>query len=189
MRVNPADVQQAMRDKWVDWEWRAVNAGTVDAAWCEGTACTVRAAPESFSKGFKMFVYKQWFAQPQGEKGDSYVMHLTGREQIAAVAQLRTGSHWLMVDKGRRLKVDGKWSKVPRGERCCAHCHGCVDDEMHLLECPRWALQRESHGLGTYAQGGAGDVDMRETFNPTDRHSWHQLGKFLVHCKYETMLS
>ena len=189
MRVNPADVQQAMRDKWVDWEWRAVNAGTVDAAWCEGTACTVRAAPESFSKGFKMFVYKQWFAQPQGEKGDSYVMHLTGREQIAAVAQLRTGSHWLMVDKGRRLKVDGKWSKVPRGERCCAHCQGCVEDEMHLLECPRWALQRESHGLGTYAQGGAGDVDMRETFNPTDRHSWHQLGKFLVHCKYETMLS
>ena len=28
MKVNPADVQQAMRDKWVDWEWRAVNAGT-----------------------------------------------------------------------------------------------------------------------------------------------------------------
>jgi hypothetical protein len=70
-----------MRDKWVDWEWRAVNAGTVDATWCEGTACTVRAAPESFSKGFKMFVYKQWFAQPQGEKRDSYIMHLTGREQ------------------------------------------------------------------------------------------------------------
>jgi hypothetical protein len=33
MRINPADVQQAMRDKWVDWEWRAVNAGTVDATW------------------------------------------------------------------------------------------------------------------------------------------------------------
>ena len=189
MKVNPADVQQAMRDKWVDWEWRAVNAGTTGAAWCEGTACTVRAAPESFSEGYKMFVYKQWFAQPQGEKKDSYVMHLTGREQIAAVAQLRTGSHWLMVDKGRMRKVQGKWSKVPRGERLCAHCQGRVEDEMHLLECPRWALYRGRYGLGTHALGAAGDVDMRDTFNPTDRHRWHQLGKFLVQCKYETMLS
>ena len=84
---------------------------------------------------------------------------------------MRAGTDCNINNKGRRLKVDGKWSKVPRGERCCAHCQGLVEDEMHLLECPRWALQRESYGLGTYAQGGAGDVDMRETFNPTDRHS------------------
>lgn len=189
MRINPADVQQAMRDKWVDWEWRAVNAGTVDATWCEGTACTVRAAPESFSKGFKMFVYKQWFAQPQGEKRDSYIMHLTGREQIAAVAQLRTGSHWLMIDKGRRLKVEGRWNRVPRGERFCTHCQGRVEDEMHLLECPRWASQRDTCGLSTHAHGSASDLDMRDAFNPTDRDAWRQLGNFLVHCKYETMLS
>ncbi len=52
----------------------------------------------SLFKGFKIFVYKEWSAQPQGERRDSYITHLTGREQIAAVAQLHTGSHWLVID-------------------------------------------------------------------------------------------
>ena len=112
----------------------------------------------SFSDGFKMFVHQQWFAQPQGQKRDSYVMHLTDREQIAAVAQLRTGSHWLMIDKGRRLKVEGRWQKLDRSARCCAHCPGRVDDEMHLLECPHWAPLRDRHGLHTFPWGTAGDA-------------------------------
>ena len=186
--INPGEVQQAMRDKWVNWEWRTVNAGTQGARWCEGS-CTVRAAPTSFSDGFKMFVHQQWFAQPQGQKRDSYVMHLTDREQIAAVAQLRTGSHWLMIDKGRRLKVEGRWQKLDRSARCCAHCPGRVDDEMHLLECPHWAPLRDRHGLHTFPWGTAGDADMRDVFNPTTKDGWRALGRFLVQCKYENILA
>ena len=186
--INPTDVQQAMQDKWVDWEWRAVNAGTMDADWCEGTR-TVRAAPATFSTGFKMFVYRRWFAQPEGDKKHSYVMHLTDREHIMALAQLRTGSHWLMIDKGRRLKVDGRWVRLDRGARCCVHCPGRVEDEMHLLECPHWASLRDRCGLNTFSWGEADDTDMRDIFNPSSRAGWQQLGKFLVQCKYETILA
>jgi hypothetical protein len=186
--LNLADVQQAMRDKWVDFEWRTVNAGTVGAGWCDGPR-TVRAAPASFSTGFKMFVYRQWFAHPQGDKKDSFVMHLTDREQISAVAQLRTGSHWLMIDKGRRLKVNGRWAKLDRSARCCAHCPGRVEDEMHLLECPHWATQRVRCGLRSHAYDEADDADMRDIFNPSTRVGWRQLGKFLVQCKHETLMS
>ena len=182
--ISISAMQQAMRDKWVDWEWRAVRDGTVGADWCEG-ANTVRSAPASFSKGFKMFVHQQWFAQPQGQKKQSYIMHLSNREQIAAVAQLRTGSHWLMVDKGRRLQVNGGWARVERSARCCAHCAGRVEDEMHLLECPHWAHQRDRNGLPSFEWGTAGDVDMRDTFNPTTREGWRALGRFLVQCKAE----
>ena len=186
--INPTDVQQAMQDKWVDWEWRAVNAGTMDADWCEGTR-RVRAAPATFSTGFKMFVYRRWFAQPEGDKKHSYVMHLTDREHIMALAQLRTGSHWLMIDKGRRLKVDGRWVRLDRGARCCVHCPGRVEDEMHLLECPHWASLRDICGLNTFSWGEADDTDMRDIFNPSSRAGWQQLGKFLVQCKYETILA
>jgi hypothetical protein len=181
--INTSAMQQAMRDKWVDWEWRTVRDGTVGAGWCVG-ANTVRSAPASFSKGFKMFVHQQWFAQPQGQKKESYIVHLSDKEQIAAVAQLRTGSHWLMVDKGRRLKVDGVWARVDRSARCCTHCAGSrVEDEMHLLECPHWAQHRDRNGLPTFEWGTAGDADMRDTFNPTSRDGWRALGRFLVQCK------
>jgi hypothetical protein len=188
IQINPDDVQEAMQEKWMDWEWRAVNAGTLDAAWCEG-ACRVRAAPASFSTGFKMFVYQRWFAQPQGEKKHSYLMHLTDREQIMAVAQVRTGSHWLMIDRGRRLKVDGRWARLDRSARCCVHCPGRVEDEMHLLECPHWASHRHKYGLDTFAWGQADDVDMRDIFNPSSKEGWHKLGMFLVQCKYGTIVT
>ena len=136
-----------------------------------------------------MFVHQQWFAQPQGQKRESYVLHLTDREQISAVAQLRTGSHWLMVDKGRRLKVQGRWQKLDRSARCCAHCPGRVEDEMHLLECPHWAQLRDRHGLQSFAWGTAGDADMRDSFNPTTKDGWRALGRFLVQCKYENILA
>ena len=184
--LNITDMQQAMRDRWVDWEWRAVKAGTSGAQWSEG-AHTVRSTPASFSTGFKMFVYQQWFAVPQGAKKDSYVMHLANREQIMAVAQYRTGSHWLMIDKGRRGKVDGRWVKVDRSARCCTHCAGRVEDEMHLLECPHWAQLRGRHGLSSFAWGTACDADMRDTFNPSNREGWQAVGRFLVQCKHGSL--
>ena len=116
-------------------------------------------------------------------------MHLTDREQITAVAQLRTGSHWLMIDKGRMLKVNGRWARLDRGARCCAHCPGRVESEMHLLECPQWAAQRDRCGLGTFDCDAAADADMRDIFNPSTKDGWRLLGKFLVHCKYRTLLA
>jgi len=183
--LDVAAMLQAMRDKWVAWEWQAMDAGTVGAAWPD-EANAVRSAPATFSRGFKMFVHQRWFAAAQ-MKRDSYVMHLSNSEQIRAVAQLRTGSHWLMIDKGRRTKVDGRWVKVDRAARCCAHCATCIEDEMHLLECPTLAVCRARYGIPTFDLGAAHDADMRDIFNPPTRDGWSALGKFLVQCKTKNM--
>jgi hypothetical protein len=43
-----------------------------------------------------------------------------------------------------------------------------------------------SEGQGWAGHNAAGDVDMRDTFNPSTKakEGWHKLGRFLVQCKY-----
>ena len=77
----------------------------------------------------------QQYLRMTGElEPDSYAMapYLTavgGWKQRKHMAQLRSGSHWLAVEKGRRGPVS-----VPRSERVCQRCHsGEVDDEEHMI--------------------------------------------------------
>jgi hypothetical protein len=46
--------------------------------------------------------------------------------QRVALAQLRTGSHWLAEETG-------SWARVPREQRACPHCQGCVEDVQPVL--------------------------------------------------------
>ncbi len=43
-----------------------------------------------------------------------------------ALAQLRTGSHWLAEETGR-------WKWVPRAQRTCPHCQGGLEDVQPVL--------------------------------------------------------
>jgi hypothetical protein len=67
-----------------------------------------------------------------------YLRAVRQRARRAALAQLRTGSHWLREETGR-------WEGVPREQRMCPHCQGGVEGVQHVLfECPLYASARAS---------------------------------------------
>ena len=57
-----------------------------------------------------------------------YLQDIQSRRQRRALAQLRTGSHWLAVKLGR-------WTPhIPRAERTCQRCSsGQLDDLAHMV--------------------------------------------------------
>jgi hypothetical protein len=50
----------------------------------------------------------------------AYLTAVRERSKRAALAQLRTGSHW-------RAEETGRWDKTPSEQRLCSHCGGGVD--------------------------------------------------------------
>lgn len=69
-----------------------------------------------------------------------YLAALQHRAKWRALAQLRTGSHWLAEETGR-------WQQQPRAERLCFCCAAAgeqhVEDVEHaVLVCPRAAHLR-----------------------------------------------
>jgi hypothetical protein len=67
----------------------------------------------------------------------AYICAVRQRARRAALAQLRTGSHWLGEETGR-------WERVPREQCMCPHCQGGVEDVRHVLfECPLYASARD----------------------------------------------
>lgn len=181
--LEVGNIISAMKERWERWAWRDMRNGSAGEGWAT-TACSVRAAPESFSTGFKAYTYNRWFAG-EGIKKQSYTSLLSDRAQIEALAQVRCGSHWLLINKGRFRKDGNRTVRVARGQRVCPHlqCSDCRDDEMHLLECPGLLDLRELTGIRTFRPGEATDDDMREVFNPTSSEGWKDLGRFLVACK------
>ena len=66
----------------------------------------------------------------------TYLSAVRQRKRRAALAQLRTGSHWLAEETGR-------WARVPREQRACPHCQGAVEDVQHVLfVCPLYSPVR-----------------------------------------------
>lgn len=64
-----------------------------------------------------------------------YLLRLQHRGRWRALAQLRTGSHWLAEETGR-------WQRQQRAERLCVHCAAAgerhVEDVSHaVFHCPR----------------------------------------------------
>ena len=67
----------------------------------------------------------------------AYIRAVRQRARRVALAQLRTGSHWLGEETGR-------WARVPREQRVCPHCQGGVEGVHHVLfECPLYASARD----------------------------------------------
>ena len=68
-----------------------------------------------------------------------YLRAVRQRSQREALAQLRTGSHWLAEETGRRTNPS-----TPREQRTCPHCSGgAVEDAAHMVfDCPSYAPLR-----------------------------------------------
>jgi hypothetical protein len=98
----------------------------------------------------------------------AYLGALRQRSRRVALAQLRTGSHWLAEETGR-------WEQVPRAQRTCPHCQGGLEDVQHaLFVCPLYSLVR------------AGFPDL--VFEPTVRAFLEQdpvlIVAFVVECQH-----
>jgi hypothetical protein len=66
----------------------------------------------------------------------AYLGAVRQRSRRVALAQLRTGSHWLAEETGR-------WERVPRGQRTCPRCQGGLEDVQHaLFVCPSYSSVR-----------------------------------------------
>jgi hypothetical protein len=91
------------------------------------------------------------------------------------MAQFRLGSHWLGIQQGR---IAG----IPRPQRCCAHCPGQLEDELHLLECPMYAELRGRYGICTRHADMRG-WEINKQFNKQDACDWNKLAEFLVQWK------
>ncbi|EFN51386.1 expressed protein [Chlorella variabilis] len=67
---------------------------------------------------------------------ETYLDAVRRRQDREALAQLRTGSHWGAEETGR-------WTRRPREQRVCPHCHDGIEDAPHmLLTCPLYAPLR-----------------------------------------------
>jgi hypothetical protein len=167
--------RRAMLEKWEGREWDRVRwEGGGRPAWAD-SPLAVRAAPASFSQGFKLLVYDRWMARGgDWVRKESWTYHLQGRSDVCTVAKFRLGDHWLNV---QRERLRG----VARAERCCPRCPGVVEDEMHIMECPLYSGPRQRFLL---ACGGfvASDAGMRAAMNGTERAFWVALARFLHDC-------
>ena len=175
LQVDCKALVQSMMARWRAFEGRdALRAMSHQPAWLQ-VSHAVRAAPDSFSKGFKHFVYNQWFAPDRWRRKECWAFHLHKPEHIRAMAQFRLGSHWLEVQRGRFAKP-----RIPRSSRCCHACHS-IEDELHVLECPLYAPTRTSI-LGTLPPLQS-DTCIKAYFNKTAGQDWLKFAAFLAFCK------
>lgn len=79
---------------------------------------------------------------PETYRMAAYLQAVGGWRQRKRLAQLRTGSHWLAVESGRR-----EGAALPRHQRVCQRCNsGEVDDEAHMVfRCAALSVQRREH--------------------------------------------
>ena len=163
-----------MMARWTEKEWKKVQQVTDEAAWFMDPVA-VRSAPSTFTDGFKLFTYQSWFQPDEWVRKESWMLSLHAPERIRVMAQFRLGSHWLAVQQGR-------FARTPRHQRCCAHCPGQREDELHLLECPRYAELRNRYNICTWHERMT-DMHINEQFNMQDARDWNRLAEFLVRCK------
>jgi hypothetical protein len=183
-KVPVADIARAMRTRWEKHEWAEVNRVTDrEPDWLQEPSA-VRAAPESFSRGFKKFTYARWFAIKY-VKQESFAFHLHRKDHIRAVMQFRLGSFkWLNIQLGR-------CRRQPRRQRVCSCCRTDVEDEGHVLQCPMYADIWSRAGLFTAPQDGWTDSTIHAAFNYTNKEDCTKFAECLVQCmrrKNEAML-
>ena len=136
---------------------------------------SVRAAPVSFSKGFKLYTYQSWFEYDEWIRKETWAFHLHTHDRIRVMAQFRLGSHWLAIQQAR-------FARIPRQRRCCPFCPRKIEDELHLLECPSYAELREKYDIDTWHHSMS-DVRIKACFNKTEARDWNNLAMFLAECR------
>ena len=170
-KVDLPALVHRMAERWQQKEWGHID--DIGEAWAL-QPCVVRAAPASFSAGFKLYTYANWFAPDEWVRGESWTRHLTRRDHVRVMAQFRLGSHWLEVQQGR-------FTRTPRAQRCCLHCPGCVEDEARVLQCPRCADLRQRYGVPTIPTPT--DAGIKSALSHTTERQWNKMAEFLVQCR------
>jgi hypothetical protein len=67
----------------------------------------------------------------------AYITGVRERCRRECLAQLITGSHWLLEETGR-------WERLPRAQRICPHCRDGIEDVEHVIfHCPLYASLRQ----------------------------------------------
>ena len=182
--VNVVDVVSNASRSWQAKMWSTLP----------GMGGDVRCMPDNCRSGFRLHVYKRWFAQDKLAPVQSFTYHLFDREQIRVVAQFRMGVHWLNTVCMPRT--------IPRSARTCTCCsQGTTgdtsharEDEMHIFECPLYSHLREKYGctlapLSSHHPAHT-DADMSALMNGGNDHMfWENLANFLIACKGKRALS
>lgn len=164
--------------KWQQYEWAEVERVTSGSPEWLREQSAVRAAPISFSRGFKKFTYSRWFATKFVRK-QSFAFHLSKQEHVRTVMQFRLGSfRWLNIQAGRCMK-----RRMPRHQRVCPCCKDMVEDEGHVLQCPLYADIWNNAGLFEHPSGGWSDSDIHAAFNFTTKDKCTKFAECLVQCK------
>ena len=147
-------------------------------------------APRTFQDrdGFKRVTYRSWFCHGSVHDNEpphcphharhGFAHHLNRPEHVRMVASFRMQAHTLNIEQHR----------INRAERLCECCrdvhgsHACVEDEMHLLECPAYEQVRLQFAdvLGDVATPMT-DSAMYTVMNPTQPTQWRRLATFLQH--------
>lgn len=178
LHIDCTALVQTMVGRWRAFEGREMHRELSQAPAWAGAQCSVRAAPDAFSRGFKAFVYDRWFAPDRWMRRECWAFHLHTPEQIRAVAQFRLGSHWLEIQRGRCSKP-----RVSRRNRVCSSCT-TVEDELHVLECPLYADARTALGQLPHTWS---DASIKAFYNKTSGSDWRSLAYFLASCRRTKM--
>lgn len=176
----PAPLTNAGADGW----WRLALASREREAISQ--QLEVREVPVQQRDGFKVYTHHRWFAVPEGEddeRGARFWQVLSSGAAVRRIAQLRMGSHRLAIEEGR-------FAKVPRGQRVCVVCdkRDREDERHYVFECERYSqIRRRYPGLF----GGAGSVpalrdsEVQRWMNPSRERAamfWPKLNAFLLEC-------
>ena len=80
--------------------------------------------------GNKLRTYRKFKSILQME---SYLTHVTNRDDRKTLCQIRTSSHKLSIETGRHLKI-------PECKRLCQMCQAMhIEDELHfVIQCPAY---------------------------------------------------
>jgi hypothetical protein len=104
----------------------------------------------------------------QGYALQPYLRDFASFTSRKSLAQFRTGSHWLRLEKGRFLP-----HHIPRAQRVCLSCVESVEDEHHMLfACPVYEALRSSFASLFPTAGGEDDNRSVHAFlqqQPTSR--------------------
>ncbi len=155
--------EQGSTQAWGDWRSLASDAQPL------------RHIPPANSSGFKLATYRHLFCTDTVEKKCGFADHVHTPAQIKALASFRMSSHDLNIERLRH-------TRRPRNERLCECCdQQCVEDELHVFECPAYAHIRASFAdLIPVPTPPCPEAYMRAFMNPTQPTQWPRLADFLI---------
>lgn len=128
----------------------------VTVACITNNAATLFRQQLSSAQGTRIRAYNDATGAAAADGMPGYLAALQHRAKWRALAQLRTGSHWLAEETGR-------WQQQPRAERLCSCCAAAGEQHVEDVEHAVLVCRRAAHLRGRYPS----------LFTPAHTHSVH----------------